>query len=71
MIGLSKMAFETLKAEGSDKIFIDPKEWWKKSKFATIWIFFCLIGEIPLMVLRQIIMLICFIPHAIYEELDK
>ncbi len=71
MIGLSKVAFESLKVEGSNKISMNPKEWWKKSKPATIWIFFCLLGEIPFMILRRIVMVICFIPHAIYEELDS
>lgn len=70
MTKLSKMAYEALKSEGSDRIEICPTEWWKKNKLATIWVFICLTLEIPLMIVKYIIMAVCFIPHKLYEALE-
>ena len=70
MIGFSIMAYEALKEEPSGRIPASPKIMWKKSKPATIWLFLCFIVEVPLTLLKYIVMGICFIPHAIYEALD-
>lgn len=43
---------------------------WKMSKPATVWVFLCLVDEIPLTLLKYIVKGICFIPHAIYDALD-
>lgn len=70
MIGFSIMAYEVLKEEPGGRIPASPKIMWKKSKPATIWLFLCLVVEVPLTLLKYIVMGICFIPHAIYEALD-
>ena len=70
MIGLSKLAYRTLKEENSDRISKNPIDWWKKSKIATVWMIICLIVEIPIVIIKYIIMAVCFIPHKIYEELQ-
>ena len=70
MIGFSRMAYEVLKEEPSGRIPASPKIMWKKSKPATIWLFLCFTAQIPLKLLKYIVMGICFIPHAIYEALD-
>lgn len=70
MIGFSRMAYEALKEEPSGRIPASPKIMWKKSKPATIWLFLCFTAQIPLKLLKYIVMGICFIPHAIYEALD-
>lgn len=70
MIGLSKLAYEKLRGENSSKIIGTPIDWWKKSKIATIWVVICLLAEIPFVIIKYIIMAICFIPHKIYETLD-
>lgn len=67
MIGISKLAFDAVKdAEPMNLI-----GWWKKSKPATVWIVLCLIFEIPLEIIKRMIMIVCFIPHKIYEELEE
>lgn len=71
MIGLTKIAYEALRLENSDRLPRSPKEWWKKSKLATIWVFICLVVEVPLLALKYIIMGVCFIPHKIYEALEE
>ena len=70
MIGLSRLAYEKLRGENSSQIKGTPIDWWKKSKIATIWLVACLILEIPFVIIKYIIMAICFIPHKIYEELE-
>lgn len=70
MIGFSRMAYEALAEEPSGRIPANPKIMWKKSKPATMWLFLCLTVEVPLTLLKYIVMGICFIPHAIYEALD-
>lgn len=67
MIGISKLALDAVKdAEPMNLI-----GWWKKSKPATVWIVLCLIFEIPLKIIKRMIMIVCFIPHKIYEELEE
>ena len=70
MIGLSKLAYRALREENSANITGTPIDWWKKSKIATIWVIICLIMEIPFVIIKYIIMAVCFIPHKIYEELE-
>lgn len=70
MIGFSKLAYEKLKEKNSIGLTGTPIDWWKKSKIATIWAVICLVIEIPLVLIKYIIMAICFIPHKIYEELE-
>ena len=70
MIMLSKMAYEALREEGSANISRKPSDWWKKSKWATIWTIIVLAFEIPITIIKYVIMAICFIPHKIYEELE-
>ncbi|MFW5646127.1 MAG: hypothetical protein ACOCMX_02405 [Acetivibrio ethanolgignens] len=71
MIGLSKMAYNALRNENNSRIPSSPKELWKRSKLATIWLFLCLIIEMPLTALKYVLMALCFIPHAIYETLEN
>ena len=71
MIGISRLAYEELKEENCVEIKGTPIDWWKKSKIATIWVIICLIFEIPLRSVKLITMIICFIPHKIYEELEE
>lgn len=68
MIGFSKMAYQALEVNG--RIPSDPRIIWKMSKLATIWVFLCMMVEIPLTLLKYIVKWICFIPHAIYDALD-
>lgn len=67
MLCISRLALDAVK-EAEPKNLIG---WWKKSKFATVWIVLCLIFEIPLGIIKRMIMLVCFIPHKIYEELEE
>lgn len=71
MIGLTKIAYDALKDENSSRIPTNPKELWKRSKLATMWLFLCLLVEVPLTALKYIVMAICFVPHTIYEALDN
>lgn len=68
MIGFSKIAYYALEING--RIPSDPRIMWKRSKPATVWVFLCLVAEIPLTLLKYIVKGICFIPHAIYDALD-
>lgn len=68
MIGFSKIAYQALEING--RIPADPRIMWKMSKPATVWVFLCLVAEIPLTLLKYIVKGICFIPHAIYDALD-
>lgn len=69
MIKISKIAFEVLK-DSDGNISMNPIEWWKKNKMACIWSLLCMVVQIPLIWLRYITMLICFVPHVIYVALD-
>ena len=68
MIGFSKMAYQALEVNG--RIPSDPRMMWKMSKPATIWVFLCMVVEIPLTLLKYMVKGICFIPHEIYDALD-
>ena len=37
---------------------------------ACIWCILCMLAEIPIVILRFVLMTICFIPHKIYEHLE-
>lgn len=71
MTKLSKMAFDKLRDSNSDRIDFNLGKMWEKSKPATIWVLICLVCEIPLKILKHIIMIICFMPHEIYDALDN
>lgn len=69
MIAISRMARRSLEDENG---YIDgaPVDWWKKNKLACIWCLLCMIVQIPIVVLRFALMIICFIPYKIYEYLE-
>ena len=69
MIKISKIAFESLK-DSDGNVSMNPLEWWERNRLACIWSLLCMVVQIPLSWLRCIIMIICFIPHAIYVALD-
>ena len=69
MIKISKIAFEALR-DTDGKVSRKPVEWWRISKLACIWFILCLLAEIPIVILRFVLMAICFIPHKIYEHLE-
>lgn len=69
MIKISKIAFEALK-DTDGKVSRKPVELWRRSKLACIWFILCLLAEIPIVILRFVLMAICFIPHKIYEHLE-
>ena len=71
MIGFSKLAYNALRDEDKDRIVGNPIDWWKKSKPATIWMLLCMVCEIPLVIIKKLIMAICFIPYVIYYKLDN
>lgn len=47
-----------------------PVDWWKKNKWACSWCLLCMIAQISIVILRFVLMVICFIPHKIYEYLE-
>lgn len=65
------MAYDALAEGPNGRIPSDPKIMWKKSKLATIWVFLCFTIEIPLILLKYVTMVICFIFYVIYEALDS
>lgn len=69
MIKISKIALEALK-DTDGKVSRKPVEWWGRSKLACIWLILCLLAEIPIVILRFVLMVICFIPYKIYEHLE-
>ena len=69
MIKISKIAFEALR-DTDGNVSIKPAEWWGRNKLACIWCILCLLAEIPIVILRFVLMAICFIPHKIYEHLE-
>lgn len=69
MITISRIAVRALEDENGD-INGTPVNWWKRNKWACIWCVFCMIATLPLIFLKCIVMIICFIPHAIYITLD-
>ena len=70
MIKISKIAFEALR-DTDGNISRKPAEWWIRNKLACIWCLLCIIIQIPFMWLKCVVMIICFIPHAIYEKLEN
>lgn len=70
LIKISKIAYETLK-DKSGNVHGNPITWWKVSKLATIWCVLCMIVEVPIAILRFILMTICFVLHKIYEYLEN
>ena len=69
MIKISKIAFEAL-TDTDGNVSRKPVEWWRRNKLACIWCILCLLAEIPIAILRFVLMAICFIPHKIYEHLE-
>lgn len=69
MIKISKIAFEALR-DTDGNVSIKPVEWWRRNKLACIWCILCMLAEIPIVILRFVLMTICFIPHKIYEYLE-
>lgn len=69
MIKISKIAFEALR-DMDGNVSIKPVKWWRRNKLACIWCILCLSAEIPIAILRFVLMTICFIPHKIYEHLE-
>ena len=70
MIEISKLAFEALR-DADGNVSRKPLEWWRRNKLACIWCLLCMIIQIPFTWLKCIVMIICFIPHAIYEKLEN
>lgn len=70
MIKISKIAFEALR-DTDGNISRKPLEWWRRNKLACIWCLLCMTIQIPFAWLKCIVMIICFIPHAIYEKLEN
>lgn len=68
MIAISRIARRALENEDG-YINGTPVDWWKKNKWACIWCLLCMIVQIPIVILRFALMVICFIPHVIYEAL--
>ena len=69
MIAISKLVYETLK-DKTGNLSRNPVDWWKKNKLACSWCLLCMMATIPLLLLKCIVMIVCFIPHAIYITLD-
>lgn len=69
MIAISKLVYETLKDKNGN-LSHNPVDWWKKNKWACSWCVLCMMETLPLVLLKCIVMIICFIPHAIYITLD-
>ena len=69
MIAISRMARRSLEDENGyiNGTFVD---WWKKNKWACSWCLLCMIAQIPIVILRFVLMVICFIPYKIYEYLE-
>lgn len=63
------MALKTLVDENG-RIKGTPVDWWKKNKWACSWCLLCMIAQISIVILRFVLMVICFIPHKIYEYLE-
>lgn len=70
MIAISRTARRALEDEDG-YINGTPVDWWKKSKWACIWCLLYMIVQIPIVILRFVLMAICFIPHKIYEHLEN
>lgn len=70
MIKISKLAYEALKDKNGN-VHGNPITWWKVSKLATIWCVLCMIVEVPVTILRFVLMAICFVPHKVYEYLEN
>lgn len=73
MIEISKRVFDNLIDDESSKRTADFKisYFWKKNKLATIWYVLCMVAQIPLVILKTVLMVLCFIPHAVYDALDN
>ena len=69
MIAISRIAVRALEDENGG-INGSPVDWWKRNKWACIWCVLCMMVTLPLVLLKYIMMIICFIPHAIYITLD-
>lgn len=69
MIAISRMALKALVDENG-RIKGTPVDWWKKNKWACSWCLLCMIAQISIAILRFVLMVICFIPHKIYEYLE-
>lgn len=69
MIAISRMALKALVDENGC-IKGTPIDWWKKNKWACSWALLCMIVQILIVILRFVLMVICFIPHKIYEYLE-
>lgn len=61
MIAISRMARRSLEDENG---YINGTlvDWWKKNKWACSWCLLCMIVQIPIVILRFVLMVICFIP---------
>lgn len=70
MIAISRYVRDIL-ANEDGVIESNPSDWWKISKPACIWAILCMVVQIPVVWLKCIVMIICFIPHAIYEKLAE
>ncbi len=70
MIAISRTAMRALEDENG-RINGTPVDWWKKNKWACSWCLLCMTIQIPFVWLKCIVMIICFIPHAIYEKLEN
>ncbi len=69
LIAISRMAKRSLEDENG-YINGTPVDWWEKNKWACSWCLLCMIAQIPIVILRFILMVICFIPYKIYEYLE-
>lgn len=69
MIAISRMALKALVDENG-RIKGTPVDWWKKNKWVCSWCLLCMIAQISIVILRFVLMVICFIPHKIYEYLE-
>lgn len=69
MIAISRMALKALVDENG-RIKGTPVDLWKKNKWACSWCLLCMIAQISIVILRFVLMVICFIPHKIYEYLE-
>ena len=69
MIKISKIAFEALR-DTDGNVSRKPVEWLRRNKLACIWCILCMLAEIPIAILRFVLMTICFIPYKIYEHLE-
>lgn len=69
MITINKFVANALANENGN-IDSSLRGCWKKNKVATACLVVYMIAEIPLYWLKVIVMIICFVPHAIYDALD-